>query len=286
MAVLTVNEIHDGREGGDESGDKGRSKSDDTRRFRVTTSSNYDGSDVVLRAFAGVGAQHPTNPNLFIRRRRAVNESFSKRVWIVTLSYSNESVQGEKYENPLMDRAKISWNTESVTTPAHYDKDGNAILNSAGQPFIDGLNVEESHWAVKIRKNLAFVPLWINNYRNAVNSDAITIDGVPIAVRAAKVTSLAIGEWEQRNDIWYRPLDLTIRLKDTWVVQLLDQGFVRKHPTDSSKRITTSLDDGYVNAVVSLDGSGNQLANPSPDNSVFLNYHVFPELSFSFLPLN
>ena len=42
-------------------------------------------------------------------------------------------------------------------------------------------------WTVKIRKNLGFVPMWLNDYRRAINSDSITIDGVPVAALAARV---------------------------------------------------------------------------------------------------
>lgn len=285
MAVVSIEEIHNGREGGDEAGDE-KSKAELTRCWRVRTDSNYDGADTVLNAFPGVGAQHLSNPYLFIRRRRAVNESNSKRLWIVTLNFSNDTGQ-QKSENPLMDPAKISWSTETSQEPAFVDKDENAILNSAGDYYEDGVNVEVSFWVAKIRKNLGYVPSWINSYRNAINSDPVTIDGVPVNARSAKVKSIGIGEWEQRNKIWYRVFDLSIKIQDTWVKYILDQGLRRKDPSDSTKRIRCIGEDGKdATRPVLLDGSGGQLANPSPSTAVANEHHIFPELPFAFLPLN
>ncbi len=285
MSVTSVKEIHEGREGGDQlSG--GKSQSDRVRAFRVITDNVYDGAEHVLaNCGVSVGEVHPTNSTLYVSRRRAVNDRKSKNVWIVTITYGDETSEGGKSPQPTDDRVKISWATDATTEPVRYDKDNQPILNSAGQ-FLDDLKAENARWKISIKKNLYFVPTWILSYRNAINSDSFVIDGILVPQYAAKISSLAIGEWEQRNGYAYRALELGIAIRETWVRSLVDVGLIRKQPDDSTKRIRCSTNDGvFMPKPVLLDGSGNQLEDPTPDKAVYFDAHIYPELPFSYLPI-
>lgn len=278
MAVVETGEVHDGREGGDEIG-----KADLTRRFWVRTNNNYDGADIVLASTVAVGTAHPTKAGLFVATRRAVNDRKSKRLWWVTLRYGTQ----EYSDNPLLDAAKISWDTDSAEELVTKDNADNAILNTAGDYYEDGVKETVLYWRANVRKNVALIPDWFDAYRFACNSDTFTIDGRTWAPYQARVAAVSIGEPETRNNVPFRVLSLSLKFRDSWRRELLDQGLRRKDPSDSTKRLRCVTEDGKdVSRPVLLDGSGGQLANPGPTTAVFNTHAILAELPFSILPLS
>lgn len=279
MAVATFKEIHVGREGGDSFDAK--YEADITRAFRCVTTSNYDGPGTVLdySDCPKQGQQHSDYPDLYVSRRRAVNESNSKIIWIVTIVYKT-SVIG-KSENPLADAAEITWGTESETVPVFWDKNSHAILNSAGDYFIDGIQAEFATWSVKMKKNLTFVPQWLNSYRNAINSDTIMVDGVLLQPRQAKVSGIQVGQVEKRNGISFRSVEMSLKIKNSWVSHPLQQGLyelcagVRRHCWDDNGKDVTSP--------VCLDSAGLKIptATLSPSTAAFGTFYIYSELPFS-----
>ena len=270
MSVASASEIHTGRAGSDESKTVSA-----TRAFRVITTSASDDQETVLAAVPQRGAAHPSNPWLYVKSRRATNESFSKKVWNVTVEY--ESGTGENV-NPLYETPIITWNTDTVTEMVTKDKDDHAILNSAGDYFLEGIAEDVAYWTANISKKLSAVPTWLLTYRNAVNSDAFTIDGLSVAAYQAKMAGMRIGWWEQKNDTWYRQLDLTIRFSTTWVRSVLDQGLYQIVSSDH----VPCKDDQGAKAIVPmlLNGSGVQIAAPTPSTAAYMTFHTRPEQPF------
>ena len=277
MSLLSAAEIHVGREGTDDEKSKSR-----TRTFRVIMDHPYDDADEVLDEFVGIGTLHPYDPTLIVSRRRAAQENFSKVVWIVTLTYR----QRDKSENPLDDPIEVSWNTNTAQIDFHYDKDGNAVLNSAGDVYEDGAKDEWASWVATVHRNITTFPAWLVGYENAINSSAFEIDGFMVGVRGAKVKSIAISKWQKRNGIYYRELNMSIAFKTTWVKYLLDQGLRRIITVlDYDVLLPCLIEGGKVEATrpVPLDGSGGQLPLPlaDPSDAVFNAHYIFPELPFA-----
>jgi hypothetical protein len=285
MAIVSVKEIHDDR-GGDVSVGK-KSVRKHVRRFRVITNSPYDGSYEVLSApgLPRLGSLHPSDVRAFANHAKADNDAKSKFLWYVTVDYTTER---ERSENPLSDPAAIEWDSDTTQEIFTKDRQGNYILNSAGDVYADPVKGDKSNWTIVIAKNLAMVPFWIDNYRDAVNSDTVMVDGIVYAPDKLKVKKLHVSKWQMRNDIWYRELQLTLKTSDSWKKVVLDHGLHCKDPSDSSKRIRCTLDDGRTPATKSvlLDGSGNKLANPSPSTAVANTHEIYNPLPFYVLPLN
>lgn len=289
MAVVSVKEIHEGRGGDGELDAKNRRMSrKHTRRFRVITNSPYDGSYTVLAALPAPATRHPEDFYSIAVKAKADNDPKSKMIWTCSVEYSNErqTPSGGPQNNPLADAAECEWSTDTTQEAFTQDKNGNAILNSAGDYYEDVIKDDVSHWTVSIKKNVAFVPAWINTYRDAVNSDAVVIDGYAVAAGTAKIRSIKIGKWLNRNDIWYRELDFAIKIKSDWKHYPLDQGLRCKWPADNTKRVRCWDDQGRpVTKPVLLDGNGAILANPSPTNAVFNTVDLRNSKPFSVLPL-
>lgn len=282
MSVLSVREIWQGRDGDDEAENRRY-----TRVFRVMTSSNYDTAAAVLADIRvpRISELFPADIGAWCQKRAARQESFSPRVWIVTCSYSSER---ELEENPLDDPAEIIWDGEEYMRPVVFDRNGDPVLNSAGDPFDPPVEEEDEWTVVEIVKKLPAVPEWIMGYRKAINSDAFTLDGRSVDIGQAKVKRIRLGKWEERNDIPFRSLTLLLHLRDDgWDEPVLDRGYRQKKPGDSTKRVAMVNDDGTTpSQPILLDGSGSQLANPSPSTAVHLDFELKKQLPFSVLPLS
>lgn len=260
-----------------------------TRAWTVVTSSRTDDAYTVGSA-AGlpvIGNTHPSDANAFCQQL-AVTQKSGWRVWTVTATYSTER---ELNTNPTSDPAVINWGSEQFQKPAVFDRNGNLIVNSAGDPFDPPLMMDDSRRVVTVQKNLAVVPSWILDYQDAVNSDTFTIDGVSIAPGLAKMQAVTVGPVERRSSTVFRTVNFTIHLqRDGWAMQPLDAGFREFVSTDSVpepelKNILNRGDQQPVAAPVPLDGEGKALDNPTPTNCVFLTYHVYKTRAFSSLPL-
>lgn len=288
MSVTSFKQIHHGRSG-ETSTKSGKTIRTYTRTFRVVTNSNFDDAAVVQGdpRCPRVGNLYPWDRAAYCKSISPRNEGFSKRVWIVTATYSTER---EITENPLHEAAEIDWNTEPYQRAYYKDRDGKAILNSAGDYYDPPVTGDDSRWVVTITKNLSSVPKWILGYRDAVNSDGCYIDGIYVAAGYAKIMAVRVSKWQSRNEIWYRTLSLTIALSDIgWAREELDQGFREIDPTDTTKKKRRRIKDGskYVCSPVLLDGSGHVLENPTPDSAKFNTHHIYREKAFGdVLPLN
>jgi hypothetical protein len=279
MSVVAANEIHTGRTGGDESSPN-KSSVRATRVYRVLTDTASDESSIVLAAVPQRGSVHPKNLSLFLKKRTARNESFSKLVWIVTLEYS---LDREQSTNPLEESPVVTWDTETTSENITQDIDGEAVLNSAGDYYEDGVPVQVAYWTAKIEVKKAAIPLALLTYRNAINNDAFILDGVTIAAYEACFAGIHIGWWEQKNNVWFRQLNITLKFRGNWREQILDQGIYRLVEVDvgSYEKVKCVAEDGTdVTKPVLLDGSGGQLDNPSPSTAVFNTHSIRPELSF------
>jgi hypothetical protein len=130
------------------------------------------------------------------------------------------------------------------------------------------------------------VPTWILTYKNAVNSGAFSLDNVTIAARQAKLSSIKISTWQERNDIRYRVVSFAIHLKDygeTWDKVWLNQGMWCLSSLDDLIERCTDRNGAYITGM--LDASGYQIDQPTPDNVVLNTTKIYQEKDFSALPL-
>lgn len=284
MAVSSACEIWEGR---DASADI-RGEITFTRVFRVITDTYTDDGNVAGSAaiVPRVGDSFPGFPFVYCRQVVPRNESSDPRVWIVTCSYTNErspSIQ----QDPNADAAIITWNSEQFQRDLLFDKDNNAVANSAGDAFEPPPTRDESRLTATLRKNLIVIPTWILQYPDAVNESAFTLDGVPVAARVAKVQKIGVSEPKQRNNITYRELTIDFHFKqETWDVSIWDLGFNAKDPLDpnlSKKRIL--LKDGSPKPTPSYLVNGFKASIDEPSPASIRTFRVYTELDFSVLPL-
>lgn len=308
MSVTDFNEINDGRSSREEFQPDGTTVRTHVRSFRVHTNDNDDDGIVIL-AFASspkIGASHPNDTKAkCIRRTPAPMSAEQKQQWILTVEYSTK---WDIAENPLDDPPLTEWSTESYQMPVFEEIDGNAIINSAGDPFDPPAEKDDSRWTSVTRRNVTnAVPPWIFAYQDAVNSDAYTVDGKLIAAGEAKISAIHLSEPQERNDIEYRVLTITTHYRgegddagssgygsgsgadeiEPWDLSILDAG-MRELSSDSAgadlRNITNTGvggDGEPVTAPVPLDGDGQKLDDPTPANAVFIQFEVYRRRTFA-----
>lgn len=279
MSVTFVEEIGAGRRATNNRGMRSYS-----RQFRLTTSAQSDGPYAVGShpSLPLIGSLHPEDSGAWCTTLTVENTEPWKG-WTVTAEYSSER---ELNETATSDPAIITWSSEQFQRPAIIDQDGEAIVNSAGDPFEPPFMMDDSRRVVTVTKNLSSVPSWILTYQDAVNSADFTVDGVLVGEGKAKMQSVTIGEPQSRNGNTFRTVTFSMHLeKNGWLFEPLDAGFRTK--IDGVMANVRNDDDGELPALpVPLDGFGNVLVDPSPSTAIYLEFTVYETKDFSLLPLS
>lgn len=279
MTVTYLGEIPEGRKAVNTKGTRTY-----TRTFKLFTSSKSEdaysvGSNASLPT---IGATHPSDALAWCVSL-SVDCTDGWTGWVVSAEYSAER---ELNNDPTLDPAVITWDSEQFQRPAINDYSGNAIVNSAGDPFDPPNMMDDSRRVVTVSKNLAVVPVWILTYQDAVNSDSFVVDNVTIGIGLAKIQRVAVGEQQERNGTAFRTVNFTIHLqKDGWLLEPLDAGFREIEYGVGRVNIVNEGDGLQPSAPVPLDGAGVHIAEPTLSNCIFLSFTVYETKIFSTLPL-
>lgn len=209
--------------------------------------------------------------------------------WTVTAQYKVSTGEEEEppEENPENDPPTITFSSEIYQEPVFRDVNNNSIMNSAGDMFVDPSPMRDAaHLIIKAKKNYLKAPSWCLTYQNSVNASAFTIAGLSVAKQLARITRFELSEKKVRGDYTYRELSFELHVhRDGWRPQILDAGLMQVDPEDDQNRIPcTDADNEAVTSPVALNGSGQQLNNPSPGTSHFKEFQIYPEVDFSILP--
>lgn len=284
MAIVSIKEVHEGR-GGDYTAKSRKSIRRHTRAFRVVTNAATDTSYDVLAYCPALGSLHPVDVGAWCVGKRATQDSKSKLVWNCTVEYSSEK---ELHEDPTDDPTEFEWDTDARKETFHKDRNGDAILNSAGEPFITGIDDEVSLWTITATKNLAVVPAAILSYRDAVNSDNIILDGIPFASDKLKIKKIHISKLQSRNDIFFRELQIVFKAQDSWKRKIIEQGLNQK--VSSKLKPCFEDTDGTIKArkPMPLAANGTQLAVPlsGPSAIIWKTVDLRSVMAFMSLPID
>lgn len=207
---------------------------------------------------------------------RQLGDGFTQ--WEVPVTYERPS--GDVLaEDPLDDKVRVSWGVRLVEEVVTWDKDGNPIDNSAGEPFDPPLMEEVAILTVRIVRNEAtYGAADAFSYANAVNSSACTIAGLQVGARKARCLGIP-GDNATRNgiDYWQKTYEFEFKMA-TWDRRPLDLGM---YYLSAGEPLTFKDDEGAPMQVPQLlDGAGAAGATP-----VFLTFRTKAEKSFGALGL-
>ena len=268
-----------------------------TRGWLVKTDDKNDREDVVSTApgLPAYGELHPA-PIADPAYAREITYNPTSRgntpmAWDVVATYSSERIMHDvpgvvPTEPPnVLDEVLVSWSSEVYDEAIWEDINGNGILNSAGDYFIDPTPTRDnSHIIARFDVNwVPPLPTWIIDYPNTVNDAAITVGGLTLATGTARFQRLQIGTYETRFGVTFYPVSFELHVhKDGWLLKPLDAGF-RETSGGSPQQIKDANGDEPTTPVL-LDGAGGVLANPSPATAQYQTFTVYESKDFSILP--
>lgn len=264
-----------------------------TRNWLIKTDVRFFSELQVLSLATSTGASgyvlplpyistHPDNAAYVCKRLRAKRSRTSPLHWEAEAEFNTAPIDTNKEEEdtPVLDRrAKFSWSTTKYQKAIEKDRDGNAILNSAGDYFDPPPLKDVSRWTVTVTKNMSALPDGILTWENKLNSDAFTIDGVSVEVNGAKISQINVGDIQKEGDTEFRVLTYSLEFdKDNWEGKYLDQGF---YFLDSGTKKRIQINGKDCVSPQMLDGSGGKITNPTPATAVFMSYDIYEEMAFN-----
>lgn len=265
-----------------------------TRTWKVTLEDHIWGPEAAVEAVraqaAEIGDTHPLNAWVFLYKLTPTLAG-DRLHWDVMGEYSKGTLNIDETQNPLEAPTEVAWSSSTYTEPVTVDIEGNAIVNSAGQPFDPPLTQERHPIVATIAYNSeSYDPNTGLNFQDHVNDTATTIANLTnVPARMARI--LEIGAVQQYwEDITYWRVTVKVEVNNAewddgqgWDRRLLDQGIYEKDGDGKTIRMRT--DDGEeVTEPLKLNGSGGKL-DPQTADPVFLTRKTFKEADFSSLKL-
>lgn len=237
---------------------------------------------------------HPEDPTAILASRQLERDPATRTVWYCECVWVRPS-NGDT--NPLS-RYEVRWRTvqdKKIAISGYLYDSGSGtfsgtlspVTNSALDLPADPYEIPESFLEAAVLIRATTVPTWIIDYRDKVNSDTYTLDGLTIAAGTSLIQGVEISPPMVEQNVTFREIMLIIWIKDNWLLSFLDVGWHeidRVSDPEGALRKGISDDNGDpVAQMVPLNGSGGIL---SPDETpVYRTYKVFSELPYSLLGL-
>ena len=276
-----------------------------TSIYQVITDDKLDGP-LTARAAAGIPAiasgyafGNDSDPWAFCIRRpsvRLAEGGDSAKKWHATVEHTtkpSKTCKTATIEDPLDQPPVISGSFVSVIMPAEKDMDGEPITNSADEPFIPAIEIEDHEDTLIYEINTATISLATRaKYTRSVNDAPLW--GLPARCVRLVQWGWDVAYYGQCNNYIRNRLEFAIRPADRpWDFNILDQGTRIKigfiadpsgqfDPSPIYDTVKDRKDEG-LNGPFQLDGKGLQLKKDSP--AVFLTKKVYAEQDYSALPI-
>lgn len=240
---------------------------------------------------------HPDNILATVRRISGRREIKRPKRWQFIVHYNSTPLTEEEEQEaiPALDRAAyIDWEATpysrpvlwGVRTVAGVDK-LYPIVNSAND-FPDPVPEETDYWWVAhVVKNLPGIPDWIDDgYMGAVNDGPFVIEGRTVPDQHARIIGGRLSRKMKENSIEYRQLGLSIEFRvkrepryageadipPPFDLELPDMGLHLFDPILKERRkfMTNDSPPRPVSQPIPMDGGGDKLVDPTPENIVLL----------------
>lgn len=224
--------------------------------------------ETILAQFVSPGGIY-TDPNGLSRMVDSLSAAeFSDGYsWLVDVGYKTSSI-----ENPLNEPIKISGSQSARQVEIEFDRDGNPILNTAGDPFQEILFAEDFDDTLSLSFNRATVP-----YSASRKSKRTVSSTTVLGLEAGTVRYAGMSFQPQDHETigLYYSITIGLALADDWKKRILNQGF-REKVDGELKPIKKGGKD--VSQPVLLDNAGKALS-PS-GNPVTLEKDIYGEADY------
>lgn len=240
----------------------------------------------------GVGSPHPSDPTarcngLKLKQR----DSPFSHLWDVTATYTNEPMSPAAVAalsptptNPLTAPSKVSFRSKHHEVPFTEDRDGDPVVNSAGDAFEPPGNKDATRWTIHIVKNYTAIPSTLGDYQDKVNDGAVVLGGLSVPDECAKINVDGINPVIS-NGVSYVEVSFVIEVRfEGWGQTYIQQGFNEKVGTPGVRK-KCYIKGVEVTNPVPLDATGAMIVDPTPADIVRTDpFHPYPKIDFA--PLN
>jgi hypothetical protein len=199
--------------------------------------------------------------------------------WVVTVDYAPYDPT-QFPENPLNHPLKISWGENRFDQPCIVDRNGNPVINSAGDYFDPPITIDDSRPTLRIVRNeQQYSPTYALSWKDTLNTDSF-FGFPPLSVKM----STPLGELEY-NPIcgFYYVVTYQFEINPNgWKKWILDQG-MRQIVSGVKQKI---LDDQGedISSPALLDGTGVKLQTGG--SPVAIPFEVYQEADYGMLGLD
>ncbi len=214
--------------------------------YNVETDDKSDSPvDIAADFTYSVGDSFEGYPVTDIAITESQEDGFS---WDVAITYG-----GENTDNPLDEPASYSISYSPTEVPVDFDINGDAILNSAGDPFNEICFSEEFRPVISVTKNFATYPAGL-----AENADRTVNSAAFLGFAAGTVRFVGISGNSQYNETigTYYSVTIEFAIQPTWKKQILNQGF---RELDGGELVMIQLDGKDISQPVPLKADGTKL---------------------------
>lgn len=198
---------------------------------------------------------------------------------------------------PLDREVKVEWESIEVEEPVIVDINKKPLLNTAGE-LLRGITAAKTLYELKFTRNEPSVPPWILRFPNAINEDAVKIDGLTFPATTLQFKKLRVSS-RQGDAVtgFYRSVSYSLFYNpDTWLTQVINQGLSEIVVTEDRvgkkhAKAVRILDDETGEAItepVPLDREGKRprdkdgviITNLEPDDIVILKFNTKNRIAF------
>jgi len=277
MAYVSVDEISKGRTGS--INDKNQRTYQ--RKFRVLMNSATDDSVTAMAAVHSsqgilLGTAHPNDSNALCNGFSAAPYGNDDMEWTVSVSYSSAFDETESQE-PTQRPDQKSWSFTTKQKAIDHDLNDQAILNSANDPPVSGIEITEYQAIYQLTKNIPEANFDSSIfYSMAGKCNAAAFQGAGPGQVMFIPQSATYTRDQEFGNYWTVAYSFVFDPDRHDKIKLLDQGFNVLDGADKIKAVDGN-DDPVQDAIL-LDGAGVQLAQDAPP--VFNEFSIIELLDF------
>jgi hypothetical protein len=262
-----------------------------TRKWIVRVDSPFTPRTLISRAPGIVfGAGHPDFASHKAMEFDCTEESGDGMMWVVTVRYYIPQSDNKPEASTGMPKDDWKASGSTMTIPCYKDKNGDPIVNSAGDP-LEGIEIEANDASLTLTKCFADLE-WssiASSQSNTVNNaswNGYSFRTWKCEFRSAVKKEMTVSSTtaDETKVYWETTWEFRYR-QDTWAVKPWDVGFNQLvdssgNPTSSGTQRAAVLgaDKKSVKSPVALS---NGIAKAAGQKPSALTFHVYRETDFS-----
>ena len=188
--------------------------------------------------------------------------------WEVAINYAASAT-----ENPLAEPLRISGSQSATQVPVEFDRNGQPILNTAGDPFNEILFAEDFDDTLQLSYNVATVPFTASQRaKRSVSSG--TVLGLPAG--SVRYAGMSFQPQDHETLGIFYTITINLALAEDWRSRILNQGF--RELDDEGELTPVMVGEMAASQPVLLDNDGKKL--PKDGQPVTLEKDIYFEADY------